>query len=779
MSHRVDITPTPRILRTLGDIPFEVWQCLAELADNSLDAFLEAKKAGKEIVSPRIDIYWSAESTPLRDREIIVQDNGLGMPLEDLQNAAKAGYTSNDPIHNLGLFGMGFNIATARLGDETIFLSATKASDSWVGIKINFEELISNKSFSAPVITEKKQDPSESGTKIIVRKLKDGIFPELKARARTIRSRLETIYSPILETRIYSIFLQGNQLISRPHCAWGESRYVTRRGDRIYAVQKIERDLGETHFDTFRNRYLSPDESSELEAKLSKGETLPQNIVKRSRKFRGWIGIQRYSDTSDFGLDLIRNGRKILVGDKSLFEFENPETGTPVADYPIELGSTVGGRIVGELHVDYLIPTYQKNGFDTTDLAWRKTVDAIRGAGPILPKRRQALGYSADNDSPLGRLVNAYRRADPGTKNLAIPNQLAREFTKEFRAGNPDYQNDDKWYRAAQEVDREKGEGTGRSTPAATGSTPSDDPDEYTPQPAAAPAPPAPQSGPSGAVPSPTTTTRDNLIQSSSKEESLSGRYAYGTTPGIDVTTRRLKDGEIKVRGERVPYQVYPDGIELEFIYDPTHPLFAEYPISPKQLILQVLAERFSLRDPGVSMQKAFVGLVVNHLSEERIVASVLQERAQAIINQIKDKLPSLLMARSSKAIGVIKEIPGEEEDLAKRLIEETPHVFKVYQDEREDAVQALPYVNNATVLRLIKALPEEFFDGKLFDAPYENISMGNPDVQKRLRQTSLDKIVSYLNDVCLLLQGSRSLNKHELIRHTQTMSIIEGLMVS
>ena len=38
----LDITPTPRILRTLGEIPFQTWQCIAELIDNSIDAFLSS-----------------------------------------------------------------------------------------------------------------------------------------------------------------------------------------------------------------------------------------------------------------------------------------------------------------------------------------------------------------------------------------------------------------------------------------------------------------------------------------------------------------------------------------------------------------------------------------------------------------------------------------------------------------------------------------------------------------------------------------------------------------
>lgn len=80
----VDITPTPRILRTLGDIPFAAWQCLAELTDNSLDAFSEAENKGKVINGPRVDIHWSSDSVAAYDREIVVQDNGLGMELEVL-----------------------------------------------------------------------------------------------------------------------------------------------------------------------------------------------------------------------------------------------------------------------------------------------------------------------------------------------------------------------------------------------------------------------------------------------------------------------------------------------------------------------------------------------------------------------------------------------------------------------------------------------------------------------------------------------------------------------
>jgi arsenate reductase-like glutaredoxin family protein len=771
----VDITPTPRILRTLGDIPFEAWQCLAELTDNSIDAFSEANTQGINIENPQIDITWSRDASPSAS-EIIIEDNGIGMPLSELQKAAKAGYSNNDPIHNLGLFGMGFNIATARLGEETVFLSTQSGDSEWVGIRIDFDELINSGTFSAPVIREHKEDPAISGTKIIVRKLKDGVLRELKNKMATIKRRLETIYSTILEKQAIQILLQGNSLSTRPHCVWGETRYVVRKGRQIEAIQRIDRDLGSSYFDQIRNRYLSEDEVCDLEITLRKGGLLPEGVVERSRRLKGWVGIQRYSHTSDFGIDFIRNGRKILSSDKSIFNFENPATGTLEPEYPIELGSTIGGRIVGEIHVDYLIPTYQKNGFDTSGQAWRLTSEAIRGAGPILPKHRKAFNYDGENESPLGLLVSGYRRSDPGTKNLAINNSLAKQFAEEFRKKNPDYIGDDRWYKAAQEADRSRGEGGAQTTPVNTGETPSDNPDDYGPNTILDDFPS--QTTDSITVePKAQTSNRDDLIKKSVKEESLSGKYAYGSTSPFVVTAWRVVDEPIRLLGERVPCNIFMDGVELDFFYDETHSVLTEYPLTPKQLLLYALAEKFAVRESGISVQKAFLGLISNHLEDERIITNRLQDRAHAIMDLIKESLPSLLSHRFEKACNVLNEVPADVEKLALTLIEESNDLFQAFQNKTEKAHQALAYINNNSLVRLVNEMPEEFLDNKVFNLPYIQINIGDEATIGRIKATSLSKVTTYLRDVCNLFEG-KSLNKYELIRFANTLSILEGLLV-
>jgi len=772
MTSTIDITPTPRILRTLGDIPFDVWQCVAELADNSLDSFREQARQGTPVENARVNIYWSSESTPSPDREIIVEDNGPGMSIDQLQNAARAGFSSNDPIHNLGLFGMGFNISTARLGDETIFVSATKESSEWVGIKIDFAEMVKNRSFKSPVVTFPKTSPGESGTRVIVKQLKNGVFNDIRRKTSTIRKRLEVIYAPIIGRESVELYLQGIKLRATPHCVWSETRYVVKHSEKVFAIQQIDRDLGESWFDLLKNRYLSEDEAAEYSLKESKGETLPESVIKRSRRLKGWIGIQRFSNPSEFGIDFIRNGRKILIGNKELFGFENPDTGLFILEYPVDLGSTVGGRIVGELNVDYLIPTYQKNAFDTTDIAWRLTIDAIRGAGPILPGKRKSLGCDGSNASPLGLLVNAYRRTDKGTKNLSLPGAVAKELRRKFQTGDPEYISDDKWYRATQEADKEKG---ATKAPADPGDTPTDNPDDYGPSTGGGTAetpPSKPTSSP--AEPLLATTTRDELIKHSERMENQCGRYSYSGTPPMEVVARKVSGVQIKISGKRMPFTVFQDGIEVDFFYDETHFLLAEYPITPKQLLLQALAEKFSIRDHGVTVHTAFMGLVVNHLADERINPDALKERAQAILTRIKEGLPSLLAPRIKQAIKIIQEVESEEEILAENLLDENPDLLREYQAESDKAHEALAYIPSETLTRLVEKMPEEFLDDKVFRLPYMQIEVGSEETKKRLRRTSVDKIVNYLRDVRTLLKGGASTTKYELIRYSNTLSILE-----
>lgn len=770
----LDITPTPRVLRTLGDIPFALWQCIAELVDNSIDAFQQSEKQGCQIKKPRIDITWSSDAVAAKDKELVVSDNGPGMSLATLQKAVKAGYTSNDPINNLGLFGMGFNIATAKIGDHTSVLSLEPNSNEWSGIEIDFEALIKSQNFSAPIISAPKSTHEDSGTKIICRKIKANIIAEAKAKESLIRKQLETIYTPILLAGKINIFLQGKILRPRKRCVWDESRYVIYKGDQIHAIQHIDVNLGKSYFSTLKNRYLSSDESSDLDIMISRGEPLPSGVIERDRRLKGWIGIQRFCDTSEFGIDFIRNGRKILIFDKSLFSFENPDTLTNNLEYPVELGSTLGGRIIGELHVDFLIPTYQKNGFDPTDPSWRLVVEGIRGAGPLLPQSRSALGFDVVNSSPLGQLFNAYRRADPGTKRLAIPNATAKDLYQKFLNGEAEYQTDEKWYEIAKEIDQNNSDGSKPVTPVNSGSNDSDTVDDYL----------SPNQTTGNSVeatsavklPSlPQNTTLQILRSNSSKYQYLTGSYSYNNNKGLDVTAFRLEKGEIRINGKRLACHLIQDGVTCEFFFDPTHLLFTEFPVSEKQVLLTLLSEKFRIRDQ-VAQQDALEALFINHLGDERINTQRLQERAHALLCGIRERLPDLLLPVLSEANAHVLEVDSDGEFLYKRLMQDAPNLLAVYQSGGNGSEQALNFISDSAVLRLIKKFPHLLFDGHLFQIPYSSINMASDASNRRLRDLAVSTVTTYLEDLINLFAEQRS-SKWQMMRVCNTLNYLEEII--
>ena len=785
----LDITPTPRILRTLGEIPFQTWQCVAELIDNSIDAFLSDKTAIPEEDERKIVVTWASDSVATDDRAIEVTDNACGMSIEQLQNAVRAGYSSNDPIGNLGLFGMGFNISTARLGEVTTIMTTRRGDSDWVGIKIDFQKLIDTRRFDAPIIHMAKSNPAEHGTKITISRLRHGILTELPNKENEIRQRLEAIYASLLNNQEIAIYVKGRQLRPRNHCVWSESRYVRYSDQNVSARMMIDRNLGDALFDLSRNCYLTADEAEQYYVDQQEGRDLPDHIIERGKRLTGWLGIQRYADPNDFGIDFIRNGRKILISDKSLFQYENPITGQKELQYPLELGTSVGGRIVGELHVDYLLPTYQKNDFDRSDNSWAQTVEAICGVGPFLPKSRKALGFSEQNPSPLCVLVNAFRRVDKGTKCLFAPNDVAKRYAAEFRKGIRDYLDDILWWKAAQEEDQKQSTGGARATTSVnTGETPSDDISAYisgtviSPPQVIVRGNPTDDSQPSSLpvttpqpVPSPETSKLDELIQRAISVSQLSGRnYKFGNTGSLNVRVYELSRGSIFYRGEKKPCFFQSDGIDCDFVYDPSHPLLAQYPITAKMLLLQYLSEKLKARDSLPDLVSVYAELVETTMQEAKIDRQSLQDRASSAFDLLREKLAVALRDRAADVVNCVHESAGEVEETVTNLIQSNTALLTAFQSGIEEGYDAIDYVPPKTLYRLIERFPEDVFDGKVLQTPYITINLQDEKATLRARDESKDRALSFIKDALRVISGySQRVQKNELARASLSVDFL------
>ena len=575
-SQHFDLTPSPRVLRMLGQVDFKPWQCLAELTDNAVDAFLTRREqGGTGVMFPQVNIEVSSEADIRVGTGIIkVTDNAPGMDPSLLERAVRAGYSGNNSVDKLGLFGMGFNVATARLGNRTEVWTTRADDENWWGVRMDFDEMERSETFHVPALTRAKA-PSEKdrhGTEIVITKLDTERARYLRSTGglRVTRSQLSRVYNKIIREMGLKVVVAGQELRAREFCIWAQERSVDTgsRFGRVPAVLPIAVDLGERRYCNDCWVWLL---SQELVCPSCGSEG---QLRTRLRRISGWIGIQRFFDQRDYGIDLIRNGRVIEDRSKAFFSWTNPDDGELLEEYPIEQQHW-GGRIVGELNIDFVpLASHQKDSFDRNTLEWQLVVDAVHGIGPILPHIRNRLDFNDTNESPLARLHAAYRRGNPPGLRWLVPgnakgegnNVDPQQWAVRFWEGDPHYQGDDVWWSAVLQAEeaRQSSHG-GRPVPAAQQGEdlfPSGDD------------PSIGEEGGSetGNTPLPTSPTlleeRDYVL---SKDVTLTEMPG---SPTLEMTTSRLVAGTLQ---STLHMEFAAVGNRVSVLYDPRHGLFHQY----------------------------------------------------------------------------------------------------------------------------------------------------------------------------------------------------------
>jgi len=451
----LDSTPHPRVLSVFKDIEFSMLQCFCELIDNSIDGFLDAKARGEEVSDPSITIATGMDT-------IRVIDNGPGMTLERLEKSVKAGWTSKDGTESLGLYGMGFNIATARLGAVTKIWTTTKGDKEWHGVQLDLKHMAATGSFLLEVLHRPKSLPDDSGTEIEITHPKQEWESKLNGTwfKSNITDRLSRIYKSMLRDEnpapiFFNLRINGRKVSAWKHCYWPDSKTVeTRSHEIIRPVEYINQVFGKKY------RVIS---TGEVIDKPDGHD--PADLIEFEERIHGWIGIQRYLDENDFGIDVIRNGRVIEMANKDIFDWVD-ESGEKRKEYPID-DPRGRGRIIGEIHLDHGYVFYTKNKFEHEHSSWIQLLKAVRNNMPITSRRGQA---PIQNDSPLARLNRAFRRSTAqrplnNSDILSItPNEKAKKAAEGYRKGQAPYISEKWWDEALKESDKSE------STPESTGS---------------------------------------------------------------------------------------------------------------------------------------------------------------------------------------------------------------------------------------------------------------------------------------------------------------------
>lgn len=745
MTQEFDLTPDPRVLQMLGEINLHQWRCLAELIDNAIDGFLHAARAGSVIAQPEIIV-----TLPMADNEnarVSVRDNGPGMSFEMLENAVKAGWSGNNPLSNLGLFGMGFNIATARLGLVTEVWTSRAGDPEQVGVRIDLDDLRSTGNFRVPRQTRAKPDHQSHGTEIIVTRLK----PDQRAylargnNQKTIRKHLARAYSSLLsqsEAGKIRVSVGGTRLTPRLHCIWGEDRSVPLSDGTIAtAVEIVDVALAPRRYCVHCMRTLASHE-----------ETCPTgspscSIVETPRRVRGWIGLQRYLHNTEFGVDFIRNGRKIEIGNKDLFDWTDGET--LELEYPTD-DQRGRGRFVGEIHIDHCRVSYTKDRFERDDPSWSEMVRVVRGEGPLRPLVARQRGYEG-NASPLYRLYQAFRRSSPQGKNglwsrvlIVRDNERAQQMADSFYDGEPEYLTDERWWQLVQEQDKEVLGGAAGEKPE------TEIPEGFLGEEGGGPAEEAPPTSgeeetvqPPEPAPPP---VRSQLHELTRKYVHPTFRVEY------DVQAFAVQAGDPDLPNG-LPWLLRLDDVATRtygFLVDVGHEVFRSTTMMPLDGLLVELTHRTVDFLKGQAQDPSVAGVLADfrrqYSAETRLDPQEIITLASTVLGEIARAVPSLIGDLGGEKLFDELSAP-EQESVARRMANRSvPDHKALIADGR-----FWEYVDGASLKRLFERHPELFLDGKFWDDAYTSIDFGSVSVTEDARRGVRSRYEAYLEDVVWL----------------------------
>ena len=765
MAHdELDLTPDPRVLQMLGEIDLSQWRCLAELIDNSIDGFLHAARKRHAVEDPDIAVALPRADTDAA--RVAIKDNGPGMSLETLENAVKAGWSGNDPLSSLGLFGMGFNIATARLGLVAEVWTSRAGDPEDVGVRIDLDELRASRHFRVSRRTRPKPNHDEHGTEIIISRLKPqqrAYFARSQNRT-AIRKHLARTYSALLaesDAGRIGLNLDGKRIAPRRHCLWDESRSVDLPdGSAVGAVRRIDAPLAPRRYCTHCMRTLASDE-----------ETCPTaspscSVEETPRWIRGWVGVQRYLHNTEFGIDFIRNGRKIEIGNKDLFKWSDGVT--EEVEYPID-DPRNRGRFVGEIHIDHCRVSYTKDRFERDDPSWGEMVRLVRGDGPLRPVIARKLGYEA-NPSPLYKLFQAFRRSSPQGKNglwsrvlVVKNNDRAQEMANSFANEEIEYFGDERWWQLVEEQDKEVlGE---TSDPG----DPPDIPDDFLDEPASDPGTGEPDSSPAPPPP-----PRRALHQLTRKYIHPTFRVEYE----IQAFAVEPDDPDL-VAG--APWAFHLDDVATRtyaFLVDLRNEMFRSTTMTPLDALLTELTHRTIDFLKGQAQNLTVAGVLADFRREycvdSRLDSAEVIAFAAAILDEIARAVPDLLG-------------PGQGADLHAELTDAEKGAVAQRMANRNVVNHAeavsdgsfWAYADPRSLSGLFRRHPELFLDGRYWEDPYATLDYGAPEVTGDAKAAVLSRYQAYLADAVWLANQTpadlEGINRDVLVRAACSVRLLRS----
>ena len=444
-----------------------------------------------------------------------------------------------------------------------------------------------------------------------------------------------------------------------------------------------------------------------------------------------------------------------------MFTFKD-QMGEELFEYPRD-ATHWGGRIVGELEIDFVRVSHQKDSFDKLDPEWKEVVKLVRGESPMQPNIAQRMGM-AKNTSPLARLFAGYRKGKAGLKSLVpgdtngvgINAGIVSEYVERFYKGESAFKNDAKWFELVEQAEIAMRGGTGGADEAA-GEFPILGLVETSTQ--------------EEEVINPSSTTAD-ILEAPELDHVLSGTYEIVELQGSPVLSVKAFRHSEKPSGKEA-YTIQPDGYRVRFDYYAKHSHFVNSLESPLDCLIVDLAHHF-LTVSATSPREIPVSKIARILrsrfwpnTDSEVDAAA--DRADSEMNELRtyihDNLP--------------KKAPLYEDALAPHWRDEIERKALRAESADEKQVTAMiqeghfaQYLSSQSLLELIELWPDIILDGKYFDIPFSSTTM-------ELQKESVSHFLSCLKDVQWLAdEASGTVSKDVFWRLSFSRSLASLLLV-
>jgi hypothetical protein len=386
------------------------------------------------------------------------------------------------------------------------------------------------------------------------------------------------------------------------------------------------------------------------------------------------------------------------------------------------------------------------------DPEWRKVVNLVRGNSPIQPQIAQRMNL-AQNISPLAKLFTGYRKGAaglaslvPGTPDGAGLNAgLVKEYVEKFYAGDPAYQDDEKWYELVLQAERAR-RGGGSGADDFAGGLPMGGDDAGTSDSDAAST--EPTSDAEIGKEKPTTDTTP-----SEPDLTLSRTYEVPELPGDIVIKVEAFRHQADIAGH--PYRIVPKGFGLQFDYNSRSPFFEDNVLQPSDYLIIDIAQQATavssqtIRDYPVS----YIGRLLRdkYFPSDSGDISQAARAAAALLGELRRHFDETL---TEVAPINLDEISSRELENIRRVAFRSESMNNAQADECIAKGEFARFVSEEYLKDIVERWPAIVMDGNFFERPFAQLATDQ-------RTETVTQLVECLKDVIWLVEdGASALNK-------------------